>query len=318
MRNRFVDYESAIRTRSSAIERRAPVGIIDPAVDNDWARAHMDSRAPNPYLDYYYAAEDMRVYVAETGSDPEFSDLPMHELGFSVTQEKAPVYGAFSYTYDAVMRGTRLVNGTFTLVTKYPNYMKRLLTKAADNRRENMDRLQDPYPRPQSWQEDDANIRKYWTRHLDPSAIAQGKTEWSIHPPFTLVVQYGIQDTSVVYSPEMATNPTRRNRRLGVYESSGDTTLMRDHNQRLIESENDEHADTFVLDAVELMGVNRIFSPNSPVVMEQYEFMARDIIILDKEGNSFNTRVELPNPTTAEPVRGVVGGGGGSNSNLVW
>ena len=279
MRSRYVDYESAIQTRQSALARNRPVSIVDPAVDSKWANAHVDSQAPNPYYDYYYAAEDMKVYVAELAGDPEFADLPMHELGFNVSQEKAPVYGAFSYTYDAVMRGTRIVSGSFTLVSKYPSYMNRLLTKAANARESNAGNLQDYYPRPPSWEEDDKNIKRYWSRHLDPAALTQGNSEWSIHPPFSLVVVYGIQDTSA--EPKMDDRYTRY---------SNDQALMKDRNQRLVESSN-QHSDRLILDAIELMNVNRIFSPNSPVVMEQYEFMARDLIIPHKSATDQKTEI---------------------------
>ena len=286
MSSRYVDFQRAIETRSSALARNRPVSIVDPAVDSRWANAHVDSQAPNPYYDYYYAAEDMKVYVAELSGDPEFADLPIHELGFNVSQEKAPVYGAFSYSYDAVMRGTRIVSGSFTLVSKYPNYMNRLLTKAANAREANSGNLQDYYPRPPSWEEDDKNIKRYWSRHLDPAALAQGNSEWSIHPPFSLVVQYGIQNTSALINERGHTMDNRLTR------YSGDQALMKDHNQRLVESRDSSHSDRLILDAIELMNVNRIFSPNSPVVMEQYEFMARDLIIPQK--STTDQKTEIP------------------------
>lgn len=272
MTSRYVEYQHAIETRRSALARGAPVGIVDPRVDSKWANAHVDSKAPNSYYDYFYAAEDIKVYVAELGNDPQFEDLPMHELGFNVTQEKAPVYGAFSYVYDAVMRGTRLVSGSFTLVTKYPNYMHNLLTAAANSRDNNIGNLEDEYPRPEVWRKDDENIRKYWSRHLDSAAIAQGNSEWSVHPPFSLVVVYGIQNTSALMNERGHTMDNRLTR----YD--GDQALMKDHNQRLVETRDANHADRIVLDAIELMSVSRIYSPNSPVIMEQYEFMARDMI----------------------------------------
>lgn len=263
-------------TRAAALEKLQPFSIADPKVDLEWASAHSDSKAPNPYYDYYFSAEDIRVYVAETADDPEFSMLPMHDLAFNIKQEKAPIYGAFSFTYDAVMRGTRLVSGAFTLYSKEPNYMQKLLEKAADNRHQYLNNLRDAYPRPLQWREDDANILKYWNQSLDPAARAQGVTEWKSHPPFSLIVEYGIQNTSV----EMKNASNR------YADIESDNALTFNQNQRLVENGNPNASKRINIDAIELMGVTRSYVPNGSPIMEQYEFIARDIVLAAPDYNS--------------------------------
>jgi len=267
--NRFVTEREAMATRTIAARRRGDLSIIDPVLDARWARLHSDSKAPKQYYDYFYAGEDMKVYVAEIeDQDPEFGDLPIHNLAFNVQQEKQPLYGFWSYTYDGVMRGTRIVSGSFTLITKHPNYMKNLLTKAANNRSANHGRLQDDYPAPGAWRRDDENIDRYWGKHLDASAVAQSGSEWSVHPPFSLVVVHGVQDTSVELKDH--------NSRYDVY--GNDQALMSDHNQRLVESFDPNDPSRIILDGCELVSVSRAYQTNM-MVTEQYQFFARDIFV---------------------------------------
>lgn len=291
--NRFAHRADVKLTREQALRRQRPFSIIDPSIDEKWAVTHRDSGAPNSYFDYYFAAEDVRVYVAELGDDPEFGDIPIHELGFNVTQEKAPIYGAFSYTYDAVMRGTRIVTGSFTVVTKYADYMRRLLEKAAVQRHKaatmSSQEYEDIYDRPARWINDDENIHKYWGRHIDYAAAAQGQNEFSIHPPFSLVIVYGIQDTSVTLN---ALN-NRFNQFGGRNVEFGDQALMKDRNQRLVENTMSGASDRIIIDACELTSVARVYSPSMGALMEQYEFFARDYVYGDPA-----LREELPNTTS--------------------
>jgi len=205
---------------------------------------------------------------------------PETEYGTFVCRRNGKVY-VTGNTYDSVMRGTRLVNGTFTLISKHPNYMKDLLTKAAHNRAANSPNLRDDYPAPGEWRQDDENIDKYWGKHLDASVVAQGSSEWSIHPPFSLVVIYGVDKTST----ELRDVASRYDR------FSGDNALMADQNQRLVESFNPDDPSRLIIDGCELSSVSRIYQPGGMLVTEQYEFFGRDVIVPQpqaRRGNSVN------------------------------
>lgn len=268
--NRMVSDADARRTRKRAIDAKGPVELIDPVVDKRWAQLHHDSDATNNYYDYFYSGQDIRVYIAELGNHSEFGDLPLQSLGFSIEQQKMPVYGYASYTYDAVMRGTRIVSGQFTLISRYPGYMKRVLTQAAKNRSNRQGRLRDGYGR--GLTDDDKNINKYWDRHIDVGVIAaRENSEWSIHPPFTLVVVYGIQDTSTTVDQHLA-----------LYNAhEKDNALFQDHNQRLVPAASNR-PDRFYLDACELQSVQHAYTPDGQLVVETYQFFARDYVLPTK------------------------------------
>jgi hypothetical protein len=240
--------------------------VTDPNVDHYWG-GFQASGAPNAYWDYYFSGQDIRIYIDGTEDDPEFKVLPLVEMAFNVEQKKQPVYGFWSYTYDAVMRGTRVVSGAFTLVTRYPDYMKRVLVKAAESRA----RGQSSYRSTRDLTEDDENIEKYWGKNLDPAALQAGKHIFSVHPPFSLVVVYGIQNLSL---SDLSVDGQIEIR--NAYNS--DNPLMTDLNERLVEVDSVDQTNRIILDACELTGVQRAITSDGSVLTETYSFFARDIL----------------------------------------
>lgn len=286
--NRYITQDEVTAGRNNLLRHGAPIDITDATIDQQWARMQSDTQAPRPYFDYFFSSSDIRVYVAEVGDDLEYGQLPMNSLQFNVTQQKAPIYGFWSYTYDEVMRGSRVIEGQFTLITKHPNYMKNLLTKAAQNRSAKAGSLDDGYLSPRAWREDDVNIDKYWGKHLDASAQMQGGSEWSVHPPFSLVVLYGVQDTSIEVNA--------LNKSYDRYD--GDNALLADQNQRLVEGFDPNDPSRLILDGCELMSVSRGYDPGAHIIAEQYQFFARDIIVPSAkiERGRTNKRISIPSP----------------------
>lgn len=266
-RNRFVSEQAALSTRARIQRRGGLTNFADQQYDLEWANQHIEGSARNSYFDYFFGGSDVRIYVAELGDDEEFGNIPIHNFAFNVNQNKTPVYGYWSYTFDAMMRGVRIISGQFTLVTRYPDYMKRMLAKAAKARVANQRNLADDYPAPIQWREDEENYDRYWGKNLDASALAQQGNEWSIHPPFSFVIVYGIQDTSI----ETMDLPSR----FASYDS--DNTLMKDQNQRLVEGFDPNQTTRIILDGCELTDVSRSYAPDVPFLAETYTFMARDI-----------------------------------------
>lgn len=285
--NRFVSEEEAYASRIRAMRRGDNISILDPTIDLAWAQFQADGGGLKPYYDYFYAGEDIRVYVGETADDPTFGDLPIMQMAYSVQQEKMPVYGYASYTYDAILRGTRLISGAFTLVTRHPNFMKDLLAQAASNRADNHRSLADDYPSPSGWRNDDRLIEEYWGKHLDISARKQQGSLWSIHPPFSLVIVYGVQDTSMD-----AKNIAE------YYDAYEDNNrLFYDRNERLIEDPATSDPSRIILDGCELKSVQRAYA-SSQLIFETYEFFGRDEFVPTEE--FYNEKARRTNQRKAE------------------
>lgn len=274
----IIDTKQALALRSKAVLRGPDdrIGLIDPVNDETWARMSTDSAKPSNYFDYYFSGQDIKVRIAEiSASDPDFGDMPIVQLSFNIEQEKQPIYGFWSYVYDAVMRGTRLVSGAFSIATRYPNYMKEALGKAAKNRSELTN--QDLYNYPQALTEDDKNIETYWGRNIyDPGIVAQyGSHIFSVHPPFSMIVTFNMQTTSI---PLNMAAQQWQNYYMDHYQDPEKVTVA-DDNHRYAEFDPTTHSSRIVIDTIELKSLQQEFSPDGSVCLETYTFFARDLVV---------------------------------------
>ena len=164
-------------------------------IDRQWAgRAYDHDTRFNNYYDYYYSGEDIKVYI-DGLFGPE-DELDLASFAYSIRQEKQPLYGFWSYNFDAVMVGTRLVTGEFTMFTRHPRRMTDFLEKAAkaratkaDSRDKRNSIVTSMWPQGTTT-DDERNIQKYWASSqldritLDPAGSGNGNNIFSAHPPF--------------------------------------------------------------------------------------------------------------------------------------
>lgn len=221
----------------------------------------------NSYYDYYFTGQDIQVFI--DGLTDSADILPIYQFGYNIQQNKQPLYGFWSYTYDYMMRGTRIVTGAFSVITKSPGFMTEKVAKAAKVRadRANNSTL---YP-VRGLNEDETNIETYWRRNYDSNLDAGQKHLFSVHPPFNFVAVYGVQDTSI----DFAGGADRaREVRQKFYSS---TAMMTDINERLVDSDPDDNTMRILIENVELISRQTEYSPDGEPVMETYSFMARDV-----------------------------------------
>lgn len=239
--------------------------LEDPYTDTVWGMSQgVDHKWASNYFDYYFTGQDVLIYI--DGADD--SSLPLYNMGFNIEQQKTPVYGFWNYTYNTMMRGTRLVNGQFSLLTTHPTYLKEKLAEAAKSRAE---RNTTTVMRDVTGREE--QIEKYWAKNLGDD-ISQNKYKhiFSSHPPFNLIIVYGIQSSSVVGSP------TVRQQELTDWLSNGDhAVLYTDTNERLVYYEQNQDTMRFVIEACDIVSMQSAYGSEGDVCMETYNFIARDI-----------------------------------------
>jgi hypothetical protein len=207
--------------------------------------------------------------------------LPIEGLAFQVEQKKTPLYGAHSYTYDAVMRGNRIISGSFRITTTTPGYMTDIISKAAFARTSGSGNLLNPQQNKyvpsiaenNSQSTDSDNIDRYWTinREKSKSGFLDGKHIFSSHPPFSFVILHGLQSASI------QDNAMQHNR--GKYESAvTDTALYTDVNERLTET-TQAGTDRIVIDSIELNSCQYEYTPSGQPLSETYTFFAKDFYV---------------------------------------
>ena len=243
-----------------------------------------DPRFTN-YYDYYFSGEDIKVYIDGLFS-PEY-ELDIAMFGFNVTQQKQPLYGFWSYNYDTVMQGTRIINGEITVFTRYPRRMTEMLEMAAKVRTQRakvgdapsnriLSNLRSAFESPNA--EDERLIEKYWSRSQldritdDPFAKNvqdSNRNIFSAHPPFNFVIVYGLE--------EIALSPTRAFQNQDEKRTDlTDQMMISDYNQKTVKSSNLTSPMKIIIQEVNLMSMSTVYAPGGQPIAESYQFIARD------------------------------------------
>lgn len=248
----------------SNLQRYAAKGTINPETDVAWSNNYTDSKALHSYFDYFFSGQDIKVFI--DGS--EGNDIPIAALAFDVEQQKVPVYGFWDYAYSTVMRGTRIISGVLNVYTTSTDYMVRMLSEAATARVNKQSKYII-----RGLDKDEELIDQYWGRNMnDDSAYSlDGKNLFSSHPPFNLVIVYGIQSSSITGSS------AERSQEIVTNYRSDDTPLLTDINERLVQSDPTTPM-RIVLENVELTKLHVEYQPDGTPLFESYSFFARDMI----------------------------------------
>lgn len=281
--------------------------LIDPAsMDKTWSQEFnygAPGRLENTYYDYYYSGQDIHVSIDGIEASSKFYNLPIMSFAFNVQQQKTPIYGFWDFVYSGVMRGTRIVNGAFTIATRSVNYMKDVLSEAAQYKA----KKSYYYSRPLT--NDDVNLQKFWgiNKLSDPAlqmpnvySKVELRNIFSIHPPFSFVIKYGWQDTSVQH-------PASTTGEIPSWVSDWDQlategSMFTDTNERLVDPSIVPSGYGFVcyLDACEITGMQTSFDTNGQPIAETYSFFARDM--LDTTSDQFHEMNDyVGNPNNRAP-----------------
>jgi hypothetical protein len=277
---------------------------LSDSLDKIWSggsqKSDRDNRFNN-YYDYYFSGEDVKIYI--DGLFEPKHELDIASFAYSIKQEKQPLYGFWSYNYDAMLYGTRLITGEFTVYTRYPRRMTDLLEEAARVRSES------PSPkaqvnniistlRPSSVQnsgqnqntitveDDEKNVQKYWAQsQLDrvttDTAFAKnvkdsGHNIFSAHPPFNFIILYGAQEASLTPMNYSSSIDDRE-------VDNIDRMLMADTNERLVRIDNIASPMKVVVQEVNLISMATMYGPGGQPLAENYQFMARDFYMTEAD-----------------------------------
>ena len=259
-----------------------PVDIFSQNIDRKWSGGGRQyNQKPSNYFDYFFSGEDVKVYI--DGLFDPGDELDIATFGYSIQQQKAPIYGYWSYNYDAIMYGTRIVTGEFSVYTKDPRRITSLLEKAAKNRQSVKDRstlnqnsiVSRMTPQNQT-AEDELNLERYWSISQLDRITADPATDqintnniFSAHPPFNFIILYGAEETALssvdFYGDDIKS-----------IQDDLDRVNISDVNQRNIRIDDVSRPLKTVLQQVNLISMGTAYSPGGQPVLESYQFMARD------------------------------------------
>lgn len=240
---------------------------------NQWASTfeQLSNNFGNPYFDYFYSGQDVQVTI--DGLTDSTDILPIYAFAYNITQQKQPLYGYWSYAYDAMLRGTRIVTGAFSIVATQPYLLTGLIGKAADLRSKTSDVSRYSI---RQLDTDETNINQYWKRNFDNNLDVNQQHLFSIHPPFNLIIKYGLQETSAI-----DIDPSKRANELEA-KFGGSSPMMTDINERLVQNPSIADETKIILENIELVSKSVDYNSDGDPILENYTFIARDERLLKR------------------------------------
>jgi hypothetical protein len=293
--------------KEGSVDGRDYFDPLNSSIDLEWGGSRSDDKFNN-YYDYFFSGEDIKVYMDGLFDDSDEMDIA--SLAYVVKQEKQPLYGFWSYNYDAVMLGTRLISGEISIYSRYPRRMTELLEKAAAARMESSN------PNPSrsvmstlgtdaARTDDELNIKKYWLNTeldrvtSDPQMRTLLDTAdpnhniFSAHPPFNLIIFYGTEEVGITNNSVITYDSTNAiNGQL-----NSDRILATDYNERkTLRSMSSPMK--IVLQNVNLVSMTTSYQSGGSPLVENYQFIARDYYFTDaKIGDKLpSQRATVPSP----------------------
>jgi len=260
---------------------------LNERLDLVWSGGTSGDKRFSNYYDYYFSGEDIRIFI--DGLFQPDDELDIATFAFNVRQEKQPLYGFWSYNYDAIMYGTRIITGEVSIYTRYPRRMTDLLEKAASIRtsaatdKSASNKVISNLRSRLETEEDEALINKYWERSQldriteDPFAknvVDSGRNIFSAHPPFNFIIVYGLEE--VALSPKNLFQSDANDVEFNGAVDNISRTMLSDVNQRVVKSTALNSPMKIVLQEVNIINMSTIYSPGGQPVAETYQFMARD------------------------------------------
>lgn len=299
-------------------------------IDLKWAGKSREDTNFSSYYDYYFSGEDVKIYI--DGLFDAKDELEIASFAFTIRQEKQPLYGFWSYNFDAMMYGSRIIAGNMAIYSRYPRRMTELLEKAAKIRTESVGQNPSEHVRTLLSNnaeglnsEDEKNIQKYWSRSQldrianDPANNGQyesfNKNIFSAHPPFNLIIYYGVQENGL--TTKGAQQSSNNFNPIDNY----DRILSTDYNTRLTKVNNQKTPMKIVLQNVQLLSMATGYDTTGAPLQEGYEFIARDMYytIADDSTNPLANLVQetpVSGASTSSSSNTQTSGGGGSGGGL--
>jgi len=203
----------------------------------------------------YFAGANVSIYFGSIHIDE------IQDLAFSLQEVVQPIYGYASYTADAFVRGTRLIEGQFTINFKEAYYLKAILEKLKHT--DKAKAPEDPFIAFDNVGGGRQNIEEV-IKHLDPHdfdtyAKQYQKAIWGIGADRTDIASLSEFKETSPYFDQL--------------DSDGFNIVI---NYGDIDSSL-QNSTTKTIIGVQLTGCSQMLAPTGQPVLEQYSFIAKDL-----------------------------------------
>lgn len=246
----------------------------------DGRRVYGFDYSPNATTEYqrfkeeYFTGADVRIYFGDIWVDEITS------LQFTLQEQVAPIYGYASYTWDKVARGTRVIQGSFTINYKESYYLHSILntlsTKMSESKKDN------PMFNEKEWKKGLTIEHLLEDSNYENTADELEKSLWGASKDAGLNKLTASKDKETYFYPE--------NKNASVSDDSNNNMAtsqkqLAEHGFNILigygpQNEVDGmkyNESTHSLVGVQLTGVSQVIGGDGQAVQEQYTFIAKDL-----------------------------------------
>jgi len=261
--------------------------LVDRFQIQDWEEnGSENSKTSFEKYNYYFTGQDIKIYIDGIEPPDPMAEIPMIDFAFKIEQQKTPIYGFWSYTYDQILRGTRIVQGAIRIATRTTDYMTRLVAKAAQARLQGIADI--PI---RKLDLDEKYIDKYWGRNIETDRVID-RNIMLIHPPFNFIIIYGIEDLSVCM-PDSVTLSGSEN--VDEYLKAMSPITENGNNRYLLEADPTNNSVRRVIEGVEITSKQVEYNSSGQICSEVYTFIAKDEYTPDtSKANGGDTSITIP------------------------
>jgi hypothetical protein len=260
-------------------------------VDQKW-RTGAGAPGQVAYDSHFFSGQDCYVFLYPYYAD-KLVPIPVTQFQYGTSQQKTPIYGAWSYHWDAVAKGQVIVQGEITIVYTMPNMLGQMIgdPKKSDYPRKGENGgvlpLLDNNKSLKATQRKDLR-NEIWgaskSGEADPylsglntgsingesSAFPFGRKEdpeFAGHQPFDIIIAYG-------------DNPSMHFEDNSKFEYSTWQKSVNEYTRMMATSQNEEgwsSSRRVRIESVELMSAGTVLEVSGQPLQETYSFIARDV-----------------------------------------
>jgi hypothetical protein len=229
---------------------------------------------PNTSTEYtrfrneYFSGADVRIYFGDIWVDEITS------LQFTLQEQVAPIFGYASFTWDKVARGSRYVQGSFTINFKESYYLHSVMERLSSKMKENAEGVSAGF-NVEKWKEgvDIEHLIANEGGNFDVIADEFEKSMWGAGQQ---QAQVSNRKHTTYFSPNLSSGTEINNLNMKELADNGFNILI--GYGPMNEKDGMKNAETtHSIIGVQLTGVSQIVGGDGQPVQEQYSFIARDL-----------------------------------------
>jgi hypothetical protein len=222
----------------------------------------------------YFAGADIRIYFGDIWIDEVTS------LQFTLQEQVAPIFGYASYTWDKVARGSRYIQGSFSINFKESYYLQQVMKSLSSEMGSDTKNGTSGF-NTTTWKKGldiEALMKQTGNKNFDSIADEFEKSLWGTSTDKNFVQDSKVRESNSYFYPNAVDSSGKAITDMSQKE-------LQDHGFNILISYGPMNESggmnatetTHTLVGVQLTGVSQVIGSDGSPIQEQYTFIAKDL-----------------------------------------